>query len=132
MFTSFTQKEIALISICEMSSRTSSSLKTEAIRCLEMSVTSSSCRSETFRKNKVLLWVCAVLGLSDLLRKRSFLQSHTHTRPCCPNTEALVVHSQSIEDELRRTGSRCNLASLLTSYRVFVLFFAKVCFRQIN
>lgn len=32
-----------------------------------------------FRKNKVLLWVCTVLGLSDLLRKRSFLQRHTHT-----------------------------------------------------
>lgn len=67
------------ISVCEMSSRTSSSLKTEAVRCLEISVTNYSCRSETFRKNTVFLWVCAVLGLSDLLRKRSFLQRHTHT-----------------------------------------------------
>jgi len=131
----WTHEELALISICELSSRTSSSLNIEAICCLEMTVTNYSCRSEISVRTKyfcgfVQFWdyrICSERGVFY-----NATHTHTHTRPCCPDTEALVVQCQNTEDESRRTGSRCNLVSLLTSYRASVLFFAKVCFRQIN
>lgn len=134
MFTLWTLKELALISICEMSSWTSS-LKIEAIRCLQMSVTNCSCRSEISLRTK---YFCGIVQFWDcwICSERGVFYNVTHTRartrPCCPNTETLVLQSQSIEDELSRTRSRCNSASSLTGYRASVLFFANVCFRQIN